>query len=91
MCLLQRDLQLKYAKETVEECSNIIEVKMFSFREGRDNSIHSAADHGQMKSSCYEMLKCVLLSGHVSVLQDLRLTNQALKEQLEDRLDEASL
>ncbi|XP_049442511.1 microtubule-associated tumor suppressor 1 homolog isoform X1 [Epinephelus fuscoguttatus] len=43
----QRDLQLKYAKETVEECSNIIE--------------------------------------------DLRLTNQALKEQLEDRLDEASL
>ncbi|XP_033488549.1 uncharacterized protein LOC117260638 isoform X2 [Epinephelus lanceolatus] len=44
---LERDLQLKYAKETVEECSNIIE--------------------------------------------DLRLTNRALKEQLEDRLDEASL
>ncbi|KAL7394856.1 hypothetical protein ABVT39_005499 [Epinephelus coioides] len=43
----QRDLQLKYAKETVEECSNIIE--------------------------------------------DLRLTNRALNEQLEDRLDEASL
>ena len=31
------------------------------------------------------------MSDHVSLLQDLRLTNQELKNQLEERQDEASL
>lgn len=33
----------------------------------------------------------VLLSHHDSLLQELRLTNQELRKQLEDRQDEASL